>query len=184
MKQDRLKWNEKYLKESFPSEPAGIVEDYYRLAPAGKALDIAAGNGRNALFLADQGFDVVAVDISDVVIAGLAGIHSRLHPLCQDLDNFVIPKKYFSLIVNSRFLSRRMFPYIQEGLIPGGLLIFETFIKTPEKEGSQPSCQDHLLLENELLHAFLSLKIIFYQERKGSDQEKSAVIASLVAVKT
>ena len=183
MKHDRLKWNAKYLKESFPTEPADIVKEYYHRAPKGRALDIGAGNGRNAVFLAKQGIDVIAVDVSDVAMTGLSGTHPRLHPLCQDLDNFDIPKEYFSLIINISFLNRRLFPYIYEGLIPGGLLIFETFIKTPEKEGSQPSCQDHLLLENELLHGFLSLKIIFYQEKKRCDRKESAYMASLVAIK-
>ncbi|MBU0988504.1 MAG: class I SAM-dependent methyltransferase [Proteobacteria bacterium] len=183
MEKDRLKWNEKYLKETYPDEPAGTVKEYYHLAPKGRALDIGAGNGRNALFLAKQGVDVIAVDISDVAMAGLAGVHPRLHPLCQDLDTFEIPKECFSLIVNIRFLNRRLFPQIREGLIPGGLLIFESFIKTPEKKISGPLCPDHLLLENELLHAFLSLKILFYQEKKHHSCKESAYIASLVARK-
>jgi tellurite methyltransferase len=183
MKQDRIKWNEKYLNKTYPLEPAGIVKEYHHLAPKGRVLDLGAGNGRNALFLAKQGFDVIAVDVSDVAINGLAGVHPRLHPLCYDLDDYDIPKEYFSLILNIRFLNRRLFPHICEGLIPGGLLIFETFIKTPEKDGSQPSCRDHLLLENELLHAFLAFKIHFYQEKKHHRHKEHAYMASLVAVK-
>ena len=183
MKEDRLKWNDKYLKEIHPTEPAEIVKKYHHLAPAGIALDIAAGNGRNTLFLAEQGFEVIAVDIADQALTRISGTHPRVHGLCQDLDSFDIPKKHFSLIVNIRFLNRRLFPQILEGLIPGGLLIFESFIKTEAKEISGPSCQDHLLLENELLHAFVSLKIVFYQETKRYRRKESAYIASLVAFK-
>jgi len=42
MKQDRIKWNEKYRKESFPTEVASVVKKFYHLAPGKKALDIAA----------------------------------------------------------------------------------------------------------------------------------------------
>ena len=96
MKEDRLKWNEKYRKEIHPVEPAKIVKEYYRLAPRGLALDIATGNGRNALFLAKQGFEVIAVDIADEALTRI-GVHPRVHPLCQDLDSLHIPQNHFSL---------------------------------------------------------------------------------------
>ena len=58
MLQDRLKWNEKYRSQNASDEPAAIVKQYFELARGKKALDIAAGNGRNALFLARHGFVV------------------------------------------------------------------------------------------------------------------------------
>jgi 2-polyprenyl-3-methyl-5-hydroxy-6-metoxy-1,4-benzoquinol methylase len=75
MLRDRLKWNEKYQSQSYPDEPAAIVKQYVELAGGKNALDIAAGNGRNALFLARQGFVVDAVDIADT---GLAQYPSHL----------------------------------------------------------------------------------------------------------
>ncbi len=43
MKQDRIKWNERYRKESYPTDVASVVKKFYHLAPGKKALDIAAG---------------------------------------------------------------------------------------------------------------------------------------------
>ncbi len=81
MLQDRVKWNEKYQSESYSEEPAAIVKEYAKLASGKKALDIAAGNGRNALFLAEQGFSVDAVDISDAGLNLFAAKHPNIHPM-------------------------------------------------------------------------------------------------------
>ena len=55
-----------------PTEVASVVKRFYHLAPGKKALDIAAGNGRNAVFLTHKGFSVDAVDISEVGLAEFA----------------------------------------------------------------------------------------------------------------
>ncbi len=183
MQNDRIRWNEKYRhRETCSSEASGIVRQFYSSAAKGKSLDIAAGTGKNALFLAEQGFSVEAVDISDLALKSFAGKHSEIYPICADLDIFDIPGNRYSLILNIRFLNRRLFPYIREGLVPGGILIFETYLEGPGQEYCQSSCRDYLLRENELLHSFLSLKILFYQEARDSSRNEFH-IASLVAMK-
>jgi SAM-dependent methyltransferase len=183
MHQDRLKWNEKYQSGEYPDEPAQIVRQYANLSSGKTALDIAAGNGRNALFLARQSFVVDAVDIADTGLAQFAGKHPGIQPICADLDDFDIPASRYDLIVNIKYLNRRLFPYIREGLAPGGVLIFETFLDSSNPAKGQPSCQDYLLRENELLHAFLSLKIVSYQEAKDEEDAEAAWLASLVGIK-
>jgi len=180
MNQDRIKWNKKYINGEHPTNTSEIVKKFYSLAPKGRVLDIATGTGRNAIFSANQGFDVDAIDISEVGLSRVSGVHPRLNLICADLDIFDIPKERYSLILNIRYLNRRLFPYIKEGLIPGGVLIFETYLESLNMNESATSCRDYLLRENELLHAFLSLKIIFYQEAKNEEQKD---VASLVAVK-
>lgn len=183
MLQDRLKWNQKYQTADCPDEHAAILERYIMPAHAKKALDIAAGNGRNALFLANQGYSVDAVDISDAGLRLFAGKHPNIHPVCADLDHFDIPANRYDLIINIKFLNRRLFPYIREGLTPGGLLVFQTFLETAEENTSRPACRDYLLRENELLHAFLSLRVLFYSESEESNNDESSLFASLVAMK-
>jgi tellurite methyltransferase len=183
MLQDRLKWNEKYQTASYPLEPASILKKYIDLAGGRKALDIAAGNGRNALFLAEQGFTVDAVDISDSGLRLFSGKHPNIQPICADLDYFHIPANHYDLIINIKFLNRRLFPYIRQGLRPGGVLIFQTFLDTPAENPDGPGCRDYYLCENELLHAFLSLRILFYSETvEEVDGERSA-LASLAAIR-
>jgi SAM-dependent methyltransferase len=183
MRNDRKRWNEKYLGETYPVDPSPIVKKFYKLAPGGKALDIAAGTGRNAMFLAEKGFQVEAVDISDEGLKRIPKRHLNLHPVCIDVDTFDIPSDRYHLILNIRFLSRRLFPQIREGLVSGGVLIVETYLEAPGRESGSPVCRDYLLKENELLHAFRSLRIVFYQERRQRRQSEFRHFASLVALK-
>ena len=183
MLQDRLKWNAKYQNQSFPGEPAAIVIEYVKLAKGNKALDIAAGNGRNTLFLARQGFSVDAVDISDAGLKLFAAKHPSIHPICADLDDFDIPAKRYDLIINIKYLNRRLFPFITGGLAPGGVLIFQTLLESSNTANSSPACRDYMLRENELLQAFSSLKIVRYKESAEKTNDKLANLASLVGVK-
>jgi len=183
MMTDRLKWNKKYETDHLSDAPSSVVKRFFKLAGGKKALDIAAGNGRNALFLADQGFAVDAVDIADAGLNLFSGKHANVHPICADLDNFDIPPNQYDLIINIKYLSRRLFPYIREGLKRGGILIFQTFLDSPNGGSEQPLCRDYRLRENELLHAFLSLKILFYKEGKEKSHDDATYLATLVAVR-
>ena len=183
MLQDRLKWNEKYQHQDYPNEPSAIVTQYFHLSEGKNALDIAAGNGRNALFLARQGFVVDAVDIADAGLAKFAGKHPGVHPICADLDDFDIPANRYDLIVNIKYLNRRLFPCICEGLAQNGVLIFESLLDAPDPTTDQSICRDYLLRENELLHAFLSLNIVYYKEAKREKDAEAVWLASLVGIK-
>jgi SAM-dependent methyltransferase len=184
MQQDREKWNKKYSQTTYPLHPSQIVKKYHPMVSKGKTLDIAAGNGRNAVYLARKGFSVDAVDISDVGLRQFSGKHPNIHPICVDLDHFEIRPSHYNLILNIKFLNRRLFPYIREGLAPGGILIFESFLEMPGEDSTgQPFCRDYLLRDNELLHAFLSLRILFYQEKTVQGQNESRSVASLIGLK-
>jgi len=112
-----------------------------------------------------------------------AGGHPDIHPICADLDTFDIPGNRYDLIVNVKFLNRRLFPFIQEGLRKGGILIFETFVESEECGENESICRDYLLGKNELLTAFLSLRVLYCHEFKAAEQNKPSRIASLVAVR-
>jgi tellurite methyltransferase len=183
MLHDRIKWNEKYRRQDYPAEPAAIVKQFFRLARGKTALDIAAGSGRHAIFLAEQGFAVDAVDISEEGLALFAGRSAAIRPICADLDTFDISVQRYDLIVNVLYLNRRLFPQIREALRPGGILIFETLVEPPEQEGEGNHCRDYFLRENELLHSFLALRILHYHEELPAGQEASRLLASLVAAR-
>ena len=101
----------------------------------------------------------------------------------MDADSFPIPENRYGLIVNIRFLQRRLFPLIVAGLVPGGVLIFETFIDSTSRSGSwSPSRKEYLLREKELIDAFSGMEIVLYREvdtPEGTDGPRR--IASLVA---
>jgi SAM-dependent methyltransferase len=183
MKQDRFKWNKKYREDFHPAEVAGVVKRFYHLAPGKKALDIASGTGRHTIFLARNGFSVDAVDISEVGLAEFAGKYPNIHAICADLDQFEIPADRYDLIVNVKFLNRRLFPYIQEGLKPGGVVIFDTLLEPDDIKSTPKHHRDYLLRTNELLHAFLGMRIVYYRETVDPETGGSDRTASLVGVK-
>ncbi|WP_457640126.1 class I SAM-dependent methyltransferase [Persephonella sp.] len=185
MENDREKWNKKYSSGDFPwTEPSEIVKKFYHLAEKGKALDIACGTGRNAVFLSEKGFQVDAVDISDVALERLKKQYPQINTIQADLDFYSIPENSYELILNINYLNRRLIPQIKEGLKQGGVVIFETFTLPDGKGYFQPENKDFMLRKNELLHLFSDMYIVFYQEtdRIKPDGEKSFV-SSLVAVK-
>jgi tellurite methyltransferase len=190
MEKDRNKWNEKHLNRPELDKPSKIVMDFWEMAKKRRALDIACGTGRNTIYLAKQGFTVDAVDISDEGLKKFKGIDPLIRPVCADLDHFNISPNRYDLIVNIRYLNRRLFPYIKEGLVSGGVLIFESFMerpgkeKTVTKENYQPSCRDYLFRENELLHGFLSLTVRYYREFEAQESGSPPWMATLVAVKS
>lgn len=183
MKKDRLKWNRRHMERPAPEGPSTIVAEHLALAEPGRALDIAAGLGKNAIYLARNGFAVEAVDISDAALTCYAGTHPRISAVCTDLDTFDIPPGRYNLIINIRFLHRRLFPQIIDGLVPGGVLIFQTWIRHPEDPSQEPVCKDYLLRENELLHAFLPLRIVTYRESPQVEGGRPALMASLVGIR-
>jgi len=173
---DRVKWNSRYLKDLGGVEPSLILKKFWTLASCGKALDIACGNGRNSIFLAQKGFVVDAVDISTVAMNHLTGKSPRINVICQDMDTWKMPQNGYDLIANIRFLDRRLFPIIQQGLKLNGVLIFESFM-----DGEKDK---YCLEQNELLRAFQSFRIVYYEEKKADHLEKCDQTASLVAIKT
>jgi tellurite methyltransferase len=173
---DREKWDSRYLEDMGNSDPSLILRSFLDLAPCGKALDIACGNGRNSLFLAEKGFVVDAVDISTVATKHLAARDPNINVICQDIDAWKIPQNRYELIVNVRFLDRRLFPMIQAGLKSGGVLIFESFIGGKKDE--------YCLKQNELLQAFQSFHIVYYKENQSDHSDTHDQTVSLVVIKT
>ena len=182
---DRRKWNTRYCKKTTLPKVRPIIERFYHLAQKGSVLDLAAGLGSNALFLAKKGFTVFAIDVSEVALSAQTPRHPNLLPICLDLDNWDIPPNHFDLILNIRFLKRRLFPQIIEGLKPGGVLIAETYL-ADDLGGYQKrstSCRDYYLRSNELLHAFLRLHLIHYFEEIDVKAGEKGPSAGLVGIK-
>ena len=191
MRSDRKRWDEKYRKSGFAlgREANPFLRKQIGLLTKGKALDIAAGEGRNAVFLAQHGFEVDAVDISPVGLrkakrrAKERGV--RIHTVLGDLDAFEMEKGRYDLIANFYFLSRRLVPKIKKGLRKGGKIIFETYLidhRDLHTEG--PRNIRYYLKRNELLRLFSNFRILFYREGIFREGGRRKAIASLVAEKT
>lgn len=178
---DREKWNRKYRERRFSEVPSEIVQAHWHRAPAGRALDLACGTGRNACFLARRGFRVDAVDISEVGLKRFVCPPADINRICQDLETFLIRPQRYALIVNTRFLQRNLFGAIQAGLIPGGVLIFETYLRDAGSDADQRFRPEHLLQSGELKRAFPALETLVYDESPSRAPEAPSRKAALVA---
>ncbi len=184
MKSDETKWNKRYTSGKYPVTPHEAVVNYQGLAHKGDALDIAAGNGRNACFLAENGFRVDAVDISSVGLDLIKKRAPSIDIIHADLDTYRIPENSYDLILNINFLDRRLFPQIIAGLKRTGLLIFQTFMD-PRLTNAHfdPEKIDRYLSSNELLHTFISLHVLFYEEKKVEFSNGELLKAAILVAK-
>lgn len=169
MEEDRRRWNTKYQKATEPGDPNPVLVRFAHLAPKGRALDLACGLGRNAVYLANQGFAVDAVDISEVALARIE--HPGIAKICADLDHYTVSANTYDLIVDTMFLDRRLYPGIKAGLKPGGIMVFQTALEA-NTHVSNPA---YKLNPGELREVFADLDEVFYEEKDG--------LAALVARK-
>ena len=189
---DREKWNRRYRGSrvgTFRDEPAEWLVRHRSLLlaqPKGRALDIASGGGRNAFCLAELGFVVDAWDISDVAIERVAAEAARrdLEILARqcDLTEVAIPVQTFEVVVNFNYLERSLFEALANALVPGGLLVFESFIDEHATVVGKPMNPRYLLEPDELRDAFSSLQVIDYREDvKEAPKGDTRAVARLVA---
>jgi SAM-dependent methyltransferase len=190
MRADQKRWDKRFGEKEFAlgKEPNPFLKKNIHLLPRGKALDIATGEGRNAVFLAQHGFEVDAVDISEKGLRKAQGLARekgvKIKTFAVDLDRFQIERERYDLIANFYFLKRRLIPRIKKGLKKGGRVIFETYILDHRKLGTGgPKQAKYFLKPNELLRFFNNFKILFYREGVFREGGKRKAVASLVAEK-
>jgi tellurite methyltransferase len=190
----RERWNERFAsaglapRQDAPSEwlleNEGLLREL-RGDDKLRALDVAAGNGRNALYLAALGFEVDAVDISDVAVDQLrAAAHERDLPVraqLLDLESASLPDGPYDVVVNMNYLQRDLFGELAALLRPGGLLLVENFAPAHIEQLGQRVNPDYVLGDNELLRAFPSLHVRRYSEGVVDRSGRPRGVASLVA---
>ena len=166
------KWNQIYCDDRSPGQfprPAQVLVDFAHLLPAtGLALDLACGQGGNALFLAARGLDCWAWDISDVALQRLVAQAKTAKLTVQtelrDIETEILPAASYDVIVVSHFLNRSICEPISMMLKPGGLLFYQTFTTDALVLGFGPKNPDYLLQPNELIRLFKQLKLHGYLE--------------------
>lgn len=167
-----------------PDWPSELLVEYLHLANIGKALDIACGTGRNTHYMADKGFEVDAVDISEYALEQIKE-DIKIHKIDADLDEYRLQPEAYDLIVKFNFLDRNLFDQIIRALKPGGIFIYETFVKTPVEAGyHNPTNPDFHLDLNEVPQAFKALELIHYEEKDTVNlRDEKVRVASYVGKK-
>ena len=166
--------------------PAHWLVQHRRLLKPGRALDLACGQGRNTLYLAQEGFHVDAWDRDQESLdaierkvrhRGLSAVTTRRVDLEQKPD---LPGEAYDLIVVFYYLHRDLIPQIKKALAPGGVVVYETFLIDNHERFNHPRRKEFCLAHNELLTLFAGLRTVAYREGPV-DPDRGPFVASLVA---
>lgn len=132
MKHDKLRWNAKYREATgaYPTPDVFLTQNSH-LFHGGRALDIACGLGANSIFLAQNGYMVDAVDVSESAMRRLQDAVRRLglnlSLVVADTDDFSLPSDTYDLIVVFYFFCEPLTHQIIRALKQGGIIIYCTF---------------------------------------------------------
>jgi SAM-dependent methyltransferase len=161
-----------------------LVSHRALLPPSGRALDVACGHGRHALWLARHGFDTRAIDRNPETQAALdaraRAEHLPLAVATADLEagEVDLGRDAYDVIVVVHYLHRALFPALMAALAPGGVLVYETFTRAQAERG-RPTNPAFLLEPGELPRLVAPLEV--RAAREGDFEGK--LIASVVAVR-
>lgn len=175
-------WDERFREGNYPTDPdpPTVLERYAETFPGGKALDIATGTGRLSVFLAEQGYDVDAIDRSG---EGLAiarrnaedrGVADRCSWIQADALAFDYPEDAYDVITIRSFRIYDRLTDVKEALAPGGVLFYQDHMRTAEGVDYGPPAERRVGA-NDLLRACLDLTVLHYREfRSGSEGHRGA----------
>ena len=149
------------------------------IAPGGTVLDVAAGGGRHARWLAARGHRVTAIDRDGAAMATLADVGEAI---VADLEGSGWPLggRSFDAVVVTNYLWRPLFPALRDALAPGGVLLYETFAAGNKTVG-RPHRPDFLLAHGELLAVAAGLRIVAYED--GFLADPARFVQRLAAVR-
>ncbi|MFC2073087.1 methyltransferase domain-containing protein [Chloroflexota bacterium] len=181
-------WDKRYSSGDYKprQKPSDLLTKWLDDFPPGKALDLACGTGRNALFLAEKGYEVTAIDISPTAIklaknkAMAKGL--KINWIVADLDSFKICGQY-DVISNFFHVNMKMVPDMIISLNIGGMLIYQHHM-FPPFPFSEPHSNRFSFKPGELPQLFKDLKVLHYEEHQVDEEGgRHSYLATLVAKK-
>lgn len=186
-------WNQRYASGEFVygTEPNSFLKEHASLL-TGPVLSLAEGEGRNAVFLASLGFDVLGVDGSEV---GLAKAHqlaaSRglvIRTEVADLAMYEPPENSFGAVISISAhlpteIRKRLHRLVEHALRPGGIVLLEAYSKAQiTRDTGGPKDPDMLMSREDLEREFPHCELILSQEieREVVEGQFHTGIASVV----
>ena len=189
MPANTAKWDLRYLHgEHTIKEPSPPLRKAIKNLKPGRALDIACGVGRHAIFLAELGWHVTAVDSSGVGIEILqqrareAGVTVEARVADLESDEFHIGPGTYDLICVFYYLQRDLFSPLRAGVKPGGTVVAAIHLNDG-KEDAKPANPAFLLNPGELKQLFADWEITYYREGESDEGGHHHDTAYLIARK-
>lgn len=171
MKSDQERWDRRYGRELSSITAADeFLVHHAGLLTSGRGLDLACGRGGNALFLAERGYRVDAVDISAKAVAQLKSEAQRsgldVRGIVADLDSYPLPTSCYDVVTVFYFFDPPLMPAIVECLKPGGLLFYATY--NHRHRSLKPEFNpDYLVPSHGLVPYFQALEVLVHDEAAG-----------------
>ena len=170
---DKERWNKTFVnpKPVFNTEPNKFLAEAIKGRTPGKALDIGMGQGRNSIYLAQQGWDVTGLDISDegarIARERAAKLGLKLDVALQSAYEYDYGREKWDLIAGifMQTVIPRVADKIQQALKPGAIFVAEGFHEDSTR--GQEAAQRFGYKTNDLLRRFDGLRIIHYEDRLG-----------------
>lgn len=165
-----------------PSPSSWLLSNLDLIPRAGRALDVACGRGRHALFLAERGLAVRAVDRDPAAIVALReaaaarGLAVTAEVIDLEQGSGDLGREDCDLIVVVHYLHRPLFPALVRAVAPGGLIVYETFTVEQARRG-KPTNPDFLLQHGELRRRLAPLTILRERDGVFEGRDLAAVVA-------
>ena len=177
-------WNEKYRSGDRGNEdiPTRLVVDISDTLAPGCALDLACGAGRHALYLAERGWTVTAVDGSEAAMelvrvrAAARGLNVRTRVADLKSTDFRMPPDRFDLILIAYYLQRDLFGRVKASVRPGGAVIAIAHTPEPGEQWSEKRAAP-----GELRKFFLDWEILWEYEGPSRDPAHRRPVAEIAA---
>lgn len=187
MPDDLTNWDQRYRSgEHTTKEPSPLLRTAIENLKPGRALDIACGVGRHAILLAERGWQVTAVDASQI---GIEILRERAQEADLTVDarvadleraEFQIELAAYDLICVFYYLQRDLFPSIRCGVKPGGIVVAAIHLNDGKKD-AKPNNPAFLLERGELKKLFADWEITYYREGESDEGGHHHDTAYLIA---
>ena len=189
---ERTDWSKRWADGDYRgrSTPSALLVEWVERLPGGRALDLACGNGRNAIYLAERGYEVDAIDIAEPALQKVREVARErglaINTIQGDLDDHLLLIESYDLVITSFYLNRGLAPRVKDALKPGGLVLHEQHYST-DCDVSGPDTPLFRLQPNELLRLYLDFRVRFFAEglewEPGREGGRLVALQRLVAQK-